>query len=376
MEIIKKIFITIFIFSLTFLYITPTYCYQENNITINDIIIDFVNIEGKTYIELDKTIEILEGEKSIIDNVTKVTFNKSSKISNAIKIISPSVVSIIGSMRNNEYNNYNRYVENVIHGTGVIVEENGLILTNNHVIENMDNVLVVLSSGKGYKADIECTDEKSDLAVIKINAKNLKPVEWNEEIEIGNEVIAVGTPISMEFRNSATYGIVSGLNRGTNSSYYLIQTDAAINPGNSGGPLLSLDGKVLGINSSKYIGYGVESIGFSIPANTVKYFLSQYYTNGKVIQAEIGAKLKESWEAKTGLPSDKGLFIDMITSNLDEGIQVGDELVSINNKTMNCLTDYYEEMKNYSPGDSVKVKIRRDNIIFSTSITLSEGTSN
>lgn len=287
-----------------------------------------------------------------------------------IESVSYSVVGIIGNIKESYYSFNNKYQENIVHGTGVIISSDGQILTNAHVINSMENIVVVLSDGNGYEATIVCIDEESDLALIKIEKSGLKPATFakSEDIVIGKTVIAIGTPISFSLRNSASMGIISGVNRNINSFYNLIQTDAAINPGNSGGPLVNLEGKVIGINSSKFIGNGIEGMGFSIPIDTVEYVLEHFEKYGKVIRPSLGVKFEEDWAARVGLPSNNGLKIIYAQNN--SILKVDDILLSINDTKINSLVEFNEEMKKYKPQDKVKLKIKRNGIINNLDVVL------
>ena len=159
--------------------------------------------------------------------------------------MSPSVVGIIGKAdAGQEGVTTDRY--NLAHGTGVIIRSNGWIVTNAHVVDGLSNALVVTTDGNTYKITKTYSDPLSDLALIKINAKSLKPATFAKasQTSVGETVVAIGTPISFSLRNSATVGVISGLNRGVEATYRLIQTDTAINPGNSGGPLVNLKGRL------------------------------------------------------------------------------------------------------------------------------------
>jgi len=295
-----------------------------------------------------------------------------------IKAVSPSVVGIIGNRKNMEDSSYNsKYSEDIIHGTGVIIKANGEILTNAHVVNEMDNIIVILADGSGYEATLKCIDEESDLATVKIKKTGLTTAKLGSEkdIIIGKTVIAIGNPISISLRNSASIGIISGVNRGMDSFYRLIQTDAAINPGNSGGPLVNLKGEVIGINSSKFTGYGIEGMGFSIPINTVNYVIGQFDKFGRITRPYIGADFEEGWAAKIGLPSLEGLRIVLVKDSSPAkaaGLKDGDMLYDINGIKVNSIVDLNEEMKKYLPGTSIKLKIKRDSSIQYINIKLGE----
>lgn len=228
--------------------------------------------------------------------------------------------------------------------------------------------MVVLADGSGYEAQIKCSDEDSDLAVLKINKSGLQVADFGneEDITIGRTVIAIGTPISFSLRNSASIGIISGINRSVSSLYRLIQTDAAINPGNSGGPLVNLDGKVLGINTSKYIGLGAEGLGFAIPVGTVKYVVDEFDKHNAVNRPFLGTTFEEGWAARVGLPTNSGLIIRGIEANSPAeqyGLKVDDILIAINDNRVNTVVDFNEEMKKYSPQSNATLKINRQGII-------------
>ncbi len=286
-------------------------------------------------------------------------------IPQVIKAVSPCVVGIIGTQKNMEDSIYsNNYSEDIIHGTGVIIKSNGEILPNAHVVKEMDNIIVILADGSGYEAVLKCIDEESDLATVKIKKTGLTTAKFgsSDDIEIGKTVIAIGNPISISLMNSASIGIISGVNRGIDSCYKLIQTDAAINPGNSGGPLVNLKGEIIGINSNKFVGNGVEGLGFSIPVNTVNYVIGQFDKFGRVIRPYTGAAFEEGWAAKIGLPSQDGLRITAVEDDSPAelaGLNADDILYEINGIKVNSIVDFNEEMKKYLPGTSIKLKIKR-----------------
>jgi serine protease Do len=179
-------------------------------------------------------------------------------------------------------------------GSGIIVDPNGYIVTNNHVIEGAEKVSVKLSSGKILPATVVGTDPRSDLAVIKVNAQNLPIAKLGDssKVRVGDVAIAIGNPLGEEFAGSVTAGIISALNRKIQyggSIYKVIQTDAAINPGNSGGPLCNEAGEVIGINSLK-IGseQNAEGMGFAISINEAKNIIKSLMDYGKVPRAFLG----------------------------------------------------------------------------------------
>ena len=296
-----------------------------------------------------------------------VDMSEESRVTQVIEQATKYVVGIIGQDKNE------KYTEAIIHGTGFLISENGEILTNAHVVSDMETILVVLSDGSGYEATIQCIDEESDIALIKIEAQGLPyGTITAQEVPIGSTAIAIGTPISFSLRNSASKGIVSGVNRGLSSYYRLLQTDATINSGNSGGPLLNLNGEIIGINSVKFAGESVEGLGFSISGDTIRYVLSHFRAYGKVLRPDIGVQFEESWLAKYDLPSNDGLKIIGFaneSSGQQQGLKIGDSVLAIGGVKISTQVDYHELTKQYLPGDEAVFKIRRDGVVQDLIIT-------
>lgn len=322
-------------------------------------------INGKQYVLVDSLKNNLEGI-SIIGSGGNIEINTdTNKISNIIKQVSPSVVGIIGKLKESSYD-YSDYTDNLIFGTGVIYRSDGYIVTNAHVVKDMDSIVVVLSNSKAYKARLKAIDESLDLAVIKIDKGGLKPAVFGNmsSVDVGQEVVAIGTPQSFNLRNSATRGIISGMNRSTDGEYRFIQSDAAINGGNSGGPLVNMKGQVIGINSVKLVGFGVEGLNFSIPVDTVQYAIGHFERFGKIKRPYLGIVFSESIAAQYGLPSAvEGLTVREIKDGSPAAgydIQPDDKLVAVNGVKVNSIIDYNEEMKKYLPGDKAALKLVRD----------------
>ena len=292
-----------------------------------------------------------------------------------VRDVSASVVGIIGKDALGQSNsNSDRY--NLVHGTGVIIRADGWIVTNAHVVSGLTNAMVVTSDGKSYTIKKIFKDATSDIALVKITASGLTPAKFTKSVldtEVGEKVIAIGTPVSFSLRNSATVGVVSGMNRGVNAAYRLIQTDTAINPGNSGGPLVNMKGEVLGINTMKFAAVGVENMGFSIPSDTVQYVIDQLMKYGEVKRPSLGLILEESWSAIVGLPTDDPLTVTKVLSSEAQaaGIQEDDVLYSINGITVTNIVDINELFKKYVPGQTVKLLMQSDGDIVIRSMKLS-----
>lgn len=298
---------------------------------------------------------------SIVENKQIET---DTSVEEVIKTLSGSVVGIIGKLKPSS-EDYSNYGDNLVFGSGVIYKSNGYIVTNAHVVSDMETIVVVLSDGKPYKARLKALDEQSDLASIKIDKGLLTPAVFGDisQVTVGMTVVAIGTPLSFSLRNSASKGIVSGMNRSVDGKYRFIQSDAAINGGNSGGPLVNLSGRIIGINTIKYIGYGVEGLSFSIPVDTVKYVLRQFEKYGKVRRPYLGVEFVEGVAARYGLPSNEGLTIsDVVKSSPAQksGLQVDDVMISVNGVEVTTIIDYNEEMKKYLPDSAVKLTVKRE----------------
>ena len=187
----------------------------------------------------------------------------------------------------------------------------------------------------------------------------------------GQTVVAIGAPISFSLRNSATIGIISGLNRNQSNCYRPIQSDATLNHGNSGGPLINMNGEVVGMGTQGIIGVGVSGLYFSVTAGTLKYALDQFEKYGRIRRPSIGATLSESWLAEYDLPSDTGLEIkDIKKGSAAEkaGLEIGDAIVAVGDVYLNTIIDLNEALKSYLPGDSIPLKIKKGNSVFTVNV--------
>ena len=301
------------------------------------------------------------------------TVSGDSSVSQIIQDISPSVVAIVGNTTGTSLAHQDRWAGGMAGGSGVVIRSGGDILTNAHVVDGLQNIVVILHDGSVYNGRVRFIDHGSDLAVIRIDRLGLPIVTFAEEhdIIVGNTVIAIGTPLSFSLQNSATKGIISGVDRGLSGEYALIQTDAAINAGNSGGPLVNLRGQVVGINSSKFAGVGIDGIGFAIPADTVRFVLNHFDRYGEVRRANINANLEEGWAARRGLPTREGLrVVSTSGTTQQEGLQNNDVILAIDGRNVHSQVDFNERMKNYSRGDSAEFRIRRGTAEMTLRLTL------
>lgn len=338
---------------------------------------DAVIIDEKTYVPLRGVFEAAGAEVSWNEETQTAGINISNSLSDdelipsVIESVSPSVVGIIGRGKTESY--YGSQ-EGIMSGSGVIIKTGGEILTNAHVVKNMNTILVVMNDGKGYEAQLKYIDDDTDLAVVKIKKIGLPVVKFanSEDIVVGKQVIAIGTPITFSLRNSATVGHISGLNRSVGDPYRLIQTDTAITHGNSGGALINMNGELVGITSS---GYSGTNTNFAVPVDTVKYVLNQFELYGKVRHISFGAEFQEDWLAELGVPSEAGLTIKGLEKSsplAKASFKTGDVLVSVDDIAINSIVELNELMKNYLPGDIVKVGVKTNGEIKYADIVLDE----
>ena len=241
------------------------------------------------------------------------------------------------------------------------------------MIEGADSLEVVLSDGTTYKGTVVGYDSKTDLAVVKIDASGLIPAELgvSGELKVGEKAIAIGNPGGLTYAGSVSEGIISGLNRSLRAAtdgYTMdfIQTDAAISPGNSGGALVNEFGQVIGINSQKLAADGYEGIGFAIPIDEALPILKDLMNYGRVTgRVKLGISayaINEYVASVNGIPS--GILIDSIDSNstlLDAGVQAGDVITQVEGTAVNSFTALSDVLRNYAPGDQVKMTIFRAN---------------
>ena len=254
-------------------------------------------------------------------------------------------------------------------GTGTVISSDGYIITNAQVIQNSKQYLVqvTLSDEKSYQAKIVGFDNWTDIAVLKIDAKDLTAVTFGDSdlIEIGQDVIAIGNA-GGTFKNSLTKGVVSAVNRELtiNKNVKYIQSDAAINPGNSGGPLCNLYGQVIGITSVKISSNVYESMSFSIPSKTVQEIASDLmrygYVKGRVRMGFSGYEISQEDAYYYNMPS--GIYIDTISDDSplkDTDIQEGDIITAVDGIEISSFQDVYDILSDHKAGDKITLKIYR-----------------
>jgi serine protease Do len=267
-------------------------------------------------------------------------------------------------------------------GSGVLVSPDGLIVTNAHVVEGAEHIKVTLSDRRSFKASTVGVDVKTDLAVLRIDAKNLPwvPLGDSTSLRPGELVLAVGNPFGLS--QTVTMGIISGVGRqGVGITDYedFIQTDAAINPGNSGGAMINTRGQLIGVNTAIFTqSGGYEGIGFAIPSALVKTVMDSLLEHGRVVRGWLGVSIQEvtpDLAVQFGLPSAKGALVTDVISGgpaAAAGLRRGDVIIAINGEVIDNLSRLRLMVAGTPVGARVKVKILRENKTDTIKVTLGE----
>jgi len=266
-------------------------------------------------------------------------------------------------------------------GSGFIISDDGYILTNAHVVEDTETILVGLSDRRELSAEVVGTDPRSDVALLKVDANDLPSVTIGdpEALKVGQWVMAIGSPFG--FDHTATQGIISGLGRNLPSGNYVpfIQTDAAVNPGNSGGPLFNLEGEVIGINSQIYSRTGgYQGVSFAIPIDVAMDVVGQLRDTGRVVRGWLGVLIQEvTSELATGFGLDRpqGALVGQVMANSPAekaGLQAGDIIVSFNDQPVATSGELPPLVGRVRPGNESTVTIIRDGEERELSVTIEE----
>jgi Do/DeqQ family serine protease len=261
-------------------------------------------------------------------------------------------------------------------GSGVIVDKEGYVLTNNHVVEETDKVKVRLNDGREFTATVKGQDSRTDLAVLHIKAKDLPVADLgdSDKLEVGEWAIAIGSPFGLD--HTVTVGVISAKGRsglGTGTYEDFIQTDASINPGNSGGPLINIDGEVVGINAM-IIQPGT-GIGFAIPINMAKQILSDLINQGKVVRPWLGVSVQDltpEMAEQFQVKEKEGVVVAQVhqgTGAEKAGLASGDIIKSVDDKAIKNINELVKEIQKKNVGQKVKLSIVRDGKAMTIEVT-------
>ncbi|MCR5834107.1 MAG: trypsin-like peptidase domain-containing protein [Selenomonadaceae bacterium] len=342
-----------------------------------------VEVDNKT--SGDKKVETQSSQTTTDVNRpesnVKISEARNTPAVRVAKLVGPAVVGITNKTVAHDI--FNRAFETEGVGSGVIFKSDGYIITNNHVIANAKEIIVSLSDGNTVNGTLIGTDEMSDIAVVKIDEKNLPTAELGDSdtVVVGEPAIAIGNPMGLEFQGSVTVGVISALNRTLDLNdrrVKLFQTDAAISPGNSGGALVNADGQVIGINSAKLAVNGVEGMGFAIPINTVKSIVDELMDKGYVARPYLGVTIFDKpTAARYGyqLTLDRGVYVFQVAIDSPAGragFQRGDIILSIDGEEVNSVPEVRNAVAAHKVGDKVKVEVDQGGMKNTVEITLEE----
>lgn len=331
------------------------------------------------YIDIDVYSERKSEQEIGGTRISYTNESEGNSKDNITQILEKTIKCVVGISKIKNTGNsifLNNSTENLGLGTGMIVSENGYILTNWHVAGNKySNCYVTLENGSVKNGSVVWADEDLDLAIVKINASELNCITLgdSDNIKIGQKTYAIGNPIGVEFQRTVTSGIISGINRTVKiddenrTSYMddLMQTDATINPGNSGGPLINENGEVIGINTVKIV--EAEGIGFAVPVNIVKPIIESYKTNGNFEEAYIGVFAYDKNVIPyldSNIDFNSGIYVAQISTKgpaYNSGLKTGDIITKIDEITVNKMSELREYIYTKRIGDEVKLTILRNN---------------
>ncbi len=315
---------------------------------------------------------------------------KTSPIVQIAKEVGPSVVGVAVSVNQPVLGQQEGAEQESGYGTGIIITQDGYIVTNHHVVDGSDSVKITLFDGAEYSAAIVGTDATTDLAVLKIDATGLIPAALGDSdaLEVGETVVAIGNPLGASLAGSVTSGIVSALNRNISPNGFsqkYIQTDAAINPGNSGGALVNMKGQVIGINTLKtylagYDDYGVpigtEGIGFAIPINSAKPIVEQLIATGSVQRPGIGIMCfvdETNQYNAAGAPA--GVTVMDVTENgpaAQAGLEAYDIITSIDKTAVDSVETLTSVIQSHNIGDQIELSVWRNGQEYKAVVTVGD----
>ena len=370
----------------------------------NSIIVPFISGALGAAIVLGACFKVPYIKSNLIGDMGKQYISTSTESSNnpanlvdlteysetAVGVASSVSPSVVGITVNYSINSVFGKSQASATGSGIILTTDGYIVTNNHVISSESSssyyqiteatsiIVKLYNDTKEYKATVIGTDSYTDLAIIKIESNNLTAATLGDStnLKVGEFVMAIGNPLGLD--TTVTSGIISALDREVEDDdgniYTTIQTDAAINSGNSGGALVNSLGQVIGINSMKLSGSGIEGIGFAIPISSATNVINQLIDNGSVIRPYIGiagSDISETISSRYNVP--QGVYVEEVQENspaAKAGLQVGDIITAINGTDIKTISELNKIKFTHNVGDKVKLKVTRNNEELNIELTL------
>ncbi len=338
---------------------------------------------GLSYLSTNPPV-VTESPSGSVPTVSPSGEDPWDRVIYASEKVSPAVVGIVNKTYVVDF--FGRRIGRDSSGSGLIVTEDGYIVTNNHVVENAKDLTVFLADGRMFPARVVGTDPSTDLAVLKIDATALPIGVFGDSdaLRPGQLAVAIGNPLGLQFKRAVTQGVVSGLDRVLTIGDYsmrLIQTDAAINPGNSGGPLVNALGEVIGINSVKINADAVEGMNFAIPSNQVKRITNELIATGKVRRAMVGLRLVDKDTALAyglDLVIERGIYVEEAVQGgpaAKAGITQGDFIIGFSGTDIETFATFQALLSEMSPGDRVELLVLRNNKEITFDLVLGEAAS-
>lgn len=328
------------------------------------------------------TTTLLQSNASKIE-VQTVDAGTEMSVQQVAALNQPSVVEIQTEMVTNG-SFLQQYVQTGA-GSGIIISQDGYIVTNNHVIEDATSITVRTSDGTSYSAQLVGTDSRTDIAVLKIDATGLQPATFgnSDNLNVGDTAIAIGNPLG-ELGGTVTNGIISALDRTIvldNEEMTLLQTNAAINPGNSGGGLFNSRGELIGMVVAKSSGEDIEGLGFAIPSNLVSQVAQELINNGYVTgRPALGVTVVNITSSQLAMQygvNSLGVYISEVSSGSaaeQAGLQVGDRIISVDDRVVESYTDLSSILDDHAVGDTIEILVGRNGTTVTVSLTLQEMT--
>lgn len=334
---------------------------------------------GITSVQADQSDQTEAGKAEQASQIEIKTIEINTAVTQAVETVGQAVVTVIGQAD---------AFGSVSSGSGVIISEDGYVLTNNHVIEDARNLTIVLADGSELPADLVGSDPFSDLAVLKADGAfpSVAQLGNSDTLKPGETVIAIGSPLG-DFKNTVTVGVISATGRSldSGSGYYMedmIQTDAAINQGNSGGPLVNLAGQVVGLNTLILRGNGggavVEGLGFAVPSNTIQAVADSIIEKGYVARPYLGVRwqwIDPGLSYRYGLPVEYGVYVAEVLSGSPAdmaGLQEGDIITRIGEVDLDDDHPFTNALYRYSPGETISLLVQRGNKQVDLQVVLEE----
>jgi 2-alkenal reductase len=360
------------------------------NSSIEEPIVTTVEAENEQPLEVLSEGQTAEPVVEILPALTPDDSysNIETPITNAVEKVGPAVVTVAGTIPG-QNTMFGRTGDSPVSGSGVIISEQGYILTNQHVVEDTRDIYVIFADGKEETAELIGGDIFSDIAVLKVDGEMpaVAALGNSDALKPGETAIAIGSPLG-DFKNTVTVGVISAMGRSIDISQNyqmegLIQTDAAINQGNSGGPLVNLAGEVIGINTLivRGNGYGsavAEGLGFSIPANTVRAISQQLIENGFVAYPYLGIRwqwITPNIAYRYGLPVESGAYISNIEPDSPAatvGLQAGDIITRIGDQWLDAEHPFINVLYDFTAGETTSLEFIRGQETLNVEITLGE----